>query len=147
MNGNVANRRNISESERGAFTKALVLYYTGTSPIGAAFGEVEAGLIDRYYRRKKKYPDEMEEIDAEARDIALPKRSAAQLAFEGRHDAFSMELQRAAAAKLEEALPGLADIAEGKPHTVYDEASGQRLITAAGEDAYSLPQSLVILAE
>jgi hypothetical protein len=128
MNGNTANRRNLSESEREAFKKALVLYYTGTSPIRAAFDQVEPGLVDRYYRRKKKYLEEIDEINVEARHIALQKRSAAQLAFESRQEAFSMELQRAAAAMLEGALPGLADIAEGKPYTVYDEAIGQEKV-------------------
>jgi hypothetical protein len=117
-------QNNISDEERDAFKKALVIYYSGEARIADAFNEVEPGLKDRYYRRKKKSPDEIERINAEARAIAMRERSGDQLAFESRQFLISMELQRMTTAGLREGLPELIRIARGEARTVYDEAHG-----------------------
>jgi hypothetical protein len=72
----------------------LVIYYSGTSPIGKAFGQVEPGLIDRYYRRKKKYPDEMRKLDRKARRLALEARQSDQFVFDSEQLELSHRLQR-----------------------------------------------------
>ena len=84
---------NISDDERDAFKKALVIYYSGNGPIARAFAQVEPGLIDRYYRHKKKYADEIEEIDAEARAVVQRERSEADFAFTFGQIASSMEVR------------------------------------------------------
>ena len=52
MNTYESPQPNISDDERDAFKKALVIYYSGNGPIAKAFAQVEPGLIDRYYRRR-----------------------------------------------------------------------------------------------
>jgi hypothetical protein len=118
MNANANDVTKISDSERDAFRHALELYYTQGPPIAAAFDQVEAGLIDRYYRRKKKYPDEIERIDREARFIAQREVSGEQFAFESRQLIVSREIQHAAVDNLLELLPVLDGIARGEPRVV-----------------------------
>ena len=122
MDYNADRKQGISDAERAAIRKALVIYYSGKSQIADAFAQVEPGLKDRYYRRKKKFPDEIERINAEARAIAVRERSGDQLAYESRQFLHSMELQRIATAGLREALPELVCIACGEARTIYDEA-------------------------
>jgi hypothetical protein len=118
MNANANGVTKIPNSERDAFRHALELYYTQGPPIAAAFDQVEAGLIDRYYRRKKKHPDEIERIDHEARVIAQREVSGEQLIV-------SREIQHAAVDNLLELLPVLDGIARGEPRVV----DGKTVIT------------------
>ena len=65
MNTFADNGHNISDTERAALKRALTAYYIGNGRIAEVFAQVEPGLIDRYYRRKKAFPAEMAEIDKE----------------------------------------------------------------------------------
>jgi len=82
MSVEFGNQNNIPDAERQAFIKALTSNCLGVSPIRTAFDPVEPGLIDRYYRRKKRYPDEMAASEREAQAKARQERSIYQLAFE-----------------------------------------------------------------
>jgi hypothetical protein len=113
-------KNNISDDEREAIKKALVIYYSGEMPKADAFDHTEPGLIDRYYRRNKKYPDEIKAIDAEARAEAQSERLRKRMAFEAQQIEQSMELQRWATEALKSGLPELDRIASGKPKHVYD---------------------------
>jgi len=93
MDTTFGNQQNIPDDERDAFIEALTAHYSGVSPIRKAFHPVEPGLIDRYYRRKKKYPDEMAEIEQEAAAKARQERSIHQLAFEARQERASHVLR------------------------------------------------------
>jgi hypothetical protein len=66
MYNNSSGPKNIADEERADFKEALTIYYSVSGPIGEAFKRVAPGLIDRYYRRKKRFPEEIEQIDAEA---------------------------------------------------------------------------------
>ena len=93
MNANAdAPTKTISDKEREAFYKALLLYYTQGPPITKAFDQVEAGLIDRYYRRKKRYPDEIRRIDRRARRMAASELAGEQLAADSRAIRYSGEI-------------------------------------------------------
>jgi hypothetical protein len=150
MSANANDVPKISDSERDAFRQALVLYYTQGPPIAAAFDRVEAGLVDRYYRRKKKYPDEIERIDREAQDAAQREMSGEQFAFESRQLIRSREIQHAAADALIEAIPALGAIARREPYEVVigEGPNGQPktkvLLTYARDavQAFSILQSL-----
>ena len=113
-----SNKTGISDTERAAFKDALVRYFSGEGLIAEVFNQVEAGLIDRYYRRKKRYPDEMDEIEREAKAIARDERSATRIAFEARQQAESMRAQNEALDATVRALPELLRIVEGKPKDV-----------------------------
>ena len=129
MNTNVDTTKSIiSDEERDAFVEALTLYYTQGPPITAAFAQVEAGLIDRYYRRKKKHPLEIERINREARAAAWWQRSGEELAFEAEQVRRSHEIQRDAMEALERALPELARIARGEPSYLWDPATGEERV-------------------
>jgi hypothetical protein len=69
-----------------------------------------------YYRRKKKYPDEIAQIDQEAKDIVQREMSGEQFAFESRQLIRSREIQHAAADALIEAIPALGAIARCEPY-------------------------------
>ena len=120
MNTMTHPQNNIADDERDAFRKALVIYYSGEPRIADAFAQVEPGLIDRYYRRKKKFPDEIKAIDAEARAEARWERSRKRTTFEAGQTEQSMEMQRWAAEALKSVLPELRRIVMGKPKEVYD---------------------------
>jgi hypothetical protein len=106
--------KNISHNEREAFYEALSLYYTQGPPITRAFDQVEAGLIDRYYRRKKSFPDEIRRIDREARRMATEEIAGDQQAAAARAMRHSHEIQRRAREMLIKALPHIASIALGE---------------------------------
>ena len=63
--------KTISDDERKAFRKALELHYGQETLMNDAFDQVEPGLIDRYYRRKKTYPEEIEAVNREARAAVM----------------------------------------------------------------------------
>jgi hypothetical protein len=92
--------RNISDDERAALKKALTIYYSEGCPISDAFARLGSGLIDRPHRRKKKHPEEIEEIDAEAQVSALKSRSSQQVVLDAELQRKSWELQRQAAEAL-----------------------------------------------
>jgi hypothetical protein len=71
---------NTQDHERDAFKQALTIYYTVGGRIVDAFAQVESGLIDRYYRRKKKYPDEIQAIGDEAQAAAQQELSRGERA-------------------------------------------------------------------
>jgi hypothetical protein len=83
-----------------------------------AFDQVEAGLIDRYYRRRKRYPEEIAAIDREAKGAAMRELSGDQLAFESRQMRKSRELQMAAIESTKEALEKLERIVNGEAFRV-----------------------------
>ncbi len=74
MNAYAHYSQKISGSERDSFEQALTIYCSVGGPTTEAFAQVERGLIDRYYRRKKAFPEEMAEIDRKARAAALHQR-------------------------------------------------------------------------
>lgn len=110
--------KNIPDHERDAFYEALLLYYTQGPPITKAFDQVEAGLIDRYYRRKKRFPDEIKRIEREARRMAASELAGDKLAADSQAIRFSAVIQREAREGLMEALPHLVSIARGEVHVV-----------------------------
>jgi hypothetical protein len=110
--------KTISEDEREAFRKALELHYGQGMRMNDAFGQVEAGLIDRYYRRRKKYPEEVEAVNREARAAAMRKLSGDQMAFEARQIRESWRIQRAAIEMMDQALRALERIVRGEPWVV-----------------------------
>jgi hypothetical protein len=116
-NANVTTKT-ISDDERKAFYEALVRYYTQGPSITDAFNQVEAGLIDRYYRRKKRFPDEIKRIDREARMMAMSEIAGDKLAADSQAIRFSAEVQREAREWLVKALPHLASIALGEVQVV-----------------------------
>jgi hypothetical protein len=119
MNANAnVTTKNISDDERKAFYEALLRYYTQGPPITDAFDQVEAGLIDRYYRRKKAFPDEIKRIDREARRMATAEIAGDKLAADSQAIRFSAEVQREAREALMKALPHLASIACGEVYFV-----------------------------
>jgi hypothetical protein len=119
MNANAnVTTKNISDDERKAFYEALLRYYTHGPPITDAFDQVEAGLIDRYYRRKKAFPDEIKRIDREARRMATAEIAGDKLAADSQAIRFSAVLQREAREWLMAALPHLASIACGEVYFV-----------------------------
>jgi hypothetical protein len=117
-NANVITTKNISDDERKAFFEALLRYYTQGPPITDAFNQVEAGLIDRYYRRKKAFPDEIKRIDREARRMATAEIAGDKLAADSQAIRYSAEVQREAREWLMKALPHLASIACGEVYFV-----------------------------
>ena len=110
--------KNIPDYEREAFYEALLRYYTQGPPITKAFDQVEAGLIDRYYRRKKAFPDEIKRIDREARRMATAEIAGDKLAADSQAIRFSAVVQRQAREALMAALPHLASIARGEVFVV-----------------------------
>jgi hypothetical protein len=118
MNTYFGNTHNISDTERAAFKKALAIYYTRGGPIADAFAQVEPGLVDRYYRRKKAYPDEMADIEREAQDEARGERSFERLGFEARQERLSWEMQESASEVALELIDELVRIAKGEPRVV-----------------------------
>jgi hypothetical protein len=119
MNANAnVTTKNISDDERKAFYEALLRYYTQGPPITDAFNQVEAGLIDRYYRRKKAFPDEIKRIDREARRMAMSEIAGDRLAADSQAIRFSAEVQRQAREWLMKVLPHLASIACGEVYVV-----------------------------
>jgi len=119
MNTNAnATTKTIPDYEREAFQAALFLYYTQGPPITDAFNQVEAGLIDRYYRRKKRFPDEIKRIDREARRMAMSEIAGDKLAADSEAIRFSAVVQREAREALMAALPHLASIARGEVFVV-----------------------------
>jgi hypothetical protein len=110
--------KNIPDDERKAFYEALLRYYTQGPPITDAFNQVEAGLIDRYYRRKKAFPDEIKRIDREARRMAMSEIAGDKLAADSQAIRFSAVIQREAREWLMKALPHLASIACGEVYFV-----------------------------
>jgi hypothetical protein len=116
-NANVTTK-NISDDERKAFYEALLRYYTQGPPITDAFNQVEAGLIDRYYRRKKAFPDEIKRIDREARRMATAEIAGDKLAADSQAIRYSAEIQREAREWLMKVLPHLASIACGEVFVV-----------------------------
>jgi len=129
MNVESGDKRNIPNDERQALIKALVSYYCGVGPIRTAFDPVEPGLIDRYYRRKKRYPDEMAEIEREAVAKARQERSIHRLAFEARQERASQLLREKAREIALEKLPALRAIALGGTREItvleYNRATDQ----------------------
>jgi hypothetical protein len=110
--------KTISDDERKAFYEALLLYYTQGPPITKAFDQVEPGLIDRYYRRKKRFPEEIKRIDREARRVATAEIAGDKLAADSQAIRYSAEVQRQAREWLMKALPHLASIALGEVQVV-----------------------------
>jgi hypothetical protein len=108
----------ISEDERQAFRKALELHYGQGMRMNDAFDQVEAGLMDRYYRRRKNYPEEIEAVNREARAAVMRELSGDQLAFESRQLRASKELQMAAIKATHEALDKLGRIVNGEVFVV-----------------------------
>jgi hypothetical protein len=94
MYTNSTEQRHISDHEREAFKKALTIYYSGSGRIVDAFAEVEPGLIDRYYRRKKVYPQEIEAIETEARADAKERIKSELTVFEAQQLHASLRIQR-----------------------------------------------------
>jgi len=119
MSANANAVTKISDDERDAFRRALVSYYTQGPPIADAFDQVQAGLVDRYYRRKKKFPDEIERINRQARREAAEQSAGDRQAADAEAIIFSAELQRRARQALMESLPRLGSIARGEVQ-VYD---------------------------
>jgi hypothetical protein len=119
MNANAnAPTKNIPDDERKAFYEALLRYYTQGPPITDAFDQVEAGLIDRYYRRKKRFPEEIKRIDRQARRMAMSEIAGDKLAADSQAIRYSAEVQREAREWLMKALPHLASIALGEVQVV-----------------------------
>jgi hypothetical protein len=116
----VTTKNEIAEEEREAFKQALVLYYTQGPPIAKAFDQVEAGLIDRYYRRRKEHPEEIEKIDLTARAKAFQETLGERIAFEAWQFRQSREIQLRTAEILKEAISELERIIRGGPRTVGD---------------------------
>lgn len=116
----------ISDEERAAFKEALTIYYSGKCRIVDAFAQVEPGLLDRYYRRKKKYPDEIERIDAEVRAAVREEQSSEQLAHEMRQWNASVEIQDLVGEGIKKVIDELLGIVEGEPKVVYIEETGKR---------------------
>jgi hypothetical protein len=119
MNANAnVTTKNIPDHERKAFYEALLLYYTQGPPITKAFDQVEPGLIDRYYRRKKAFPDEIKRIDREARRMATAEIAGDKLAADSQAIRFSAVVQREARDALMATLPHLVSIALGEVQVV-----------------------------
>jgi hypothetical protein len=76
--------KTVSDDEQQAFCKALELHYGQGLRMNDAFDQVEPGLIDRYYRRRKSCPAEIEAVNREARAAVMRELSGDQLAFESR---------------------------------------------------------------
>ncbi len=147
MDRNSNGKHQISDSEREAFKKALTIHYSGKGRIVDAFAEVEAGLIDRYYRRKKKHPHETAAIEAEARADAEEKLSAEMQAFQAEQFTWSVEIQRKAVKALENALAHLGRIASGQPYQVRDEATGElKMVKVYPRDSIQAARFILDLA-
>jgi hypothetical protein len=79
MSANVCGlTKTISDDEREGFCRALELHYGRGMRMNDAFDQVEPGLIDRYYRRRKSYPEEIEAVSREARAAAMRELSGDQ---------------------------------------------------------------------
>ena len=113
MHANTGTSRKISE-EWGIFREALVSYCVEGPPIARAMDQVEPGLIDRYYRRRKNYPEEIERLNQEARTLALLERSGDEIACESEQIEMSQKIERAAVEQVKSALPEIAKIARGE---------------------------------
>ena len=131
MNTFSSNGHSISDTERAAFKEALTTYYLGDGRIAEVFAQVEPGLIDRYYRRKKKYPAEIAEIEREARDEAGRERSFEREGFEAQQERVSWAIEERAGEALLELLPGLLRIALGEPRVVEVVDGDDGIITKA----------------
>ena len=119
MNANAnVTTKNIPDHEREAFHEALLRYYTQGPPITEAFDQVEPGLIDRYYRRRKAFPEEIKRIDREARRMAASEIAGDKLAADSEAIRFSAVVQREAREALMAALPHLASITRGEVFVV-----------------------------
>jgi hypothetical protein len=126
MYSNTDGRQYFTDRDRAAFKKALTIYYSTGCSITDAFAQVESGLIDRYYRRKKKYPEEIEKIDAEARAATAEERSAQLTAFQSWQVMASIQIQkRASDILLTHLIPALERIAKGEPWDIWDEKTGE----------------------
>ena len=106
--------KQISDDECEAFLAALTLYYSEGLPIGDAFSQVEPGLVDRYYRRKKNYPGEIEEINREAVAVVQKEMSGEQLAMASRQMRESRSIQSSAIEATRDALATLRRIVIGE---------------------------------
>jgi hypothetical protein len=90
----------------------------GNGRIAEVFAQVEPGLIDRYYGRKKAFPAEIAVIEREARDEARKERSFEREGFEAQQERMSWRLEERAGKALLEHLPELLRIARGEPRVV-----------------------------
>ena len=146
MNANTGAGKKISEEEWGIFRQALVSYYVEGPPIIRAFDQVEPGLIDRYYRRRKNYPEEIERLNREARTLALLERSGDEIAFESEQIQMSQKIQRATVEQIKSTIPNLASIARGESRVVRDRYIGKEKVMIVYPrdqiDAIRLLQSL-----
>ena len=146
MHANTGTSKKISEDEWEIFRETLVSYYVEGPPIARAFDQVEPGLIDRYYRRRKNYPKEIERLNREARTLALLERSGNEIAFESEQIEISQKIQRAAVEQVKSALPAIAKIAHGESRVVRDKNTGKQKVMIAYPrdqiDAIKLLQSL-----
>ena len=146
MNANTDTSKKISEADWETFREALVSYYVEGPPITRAFDLAEPGLIDRYYRRRKDYPEEIERLNQEARTLALLERSGDEIAFESEQIQTSQKIQRAAVEQIKSALPEIARIARGESRVVRDEYTGKKKVMIVYPrdqlDAIKLLQSL-----
>ncbi len=125
MYNNMSGPKNISDEERADLKEALTIYYSVGGPITEAFVQVESGLIDRYYRRKKKYPEEIEEIHAEAQAAAQKLVSSRRLDVDAELERKSRDIQRQAVKALMAGLPNLELIAMGGPLEIVNKGTGE----------------------
>jgi hypothetical protein len=126
-NGN--GKHHVSDEERAAFKEALTIYYSGKCRMVDAFAQVEPGLIDRYYRRKKKHPDEIERIDSEVRATVREERSSEQFAHEAWQWNASVDVQQLVGEHIKEVIDELLSIVRGEAKVIHIEETGETKVT------------------
>ena len=131
----------LSDKEREAILKALVSYYVGAH-ITDALNETEGISKGTYYNRKEQYPDEIKQLHAEAKAIAMRERSADQIAFEARQVTISMEIQQEAWDIVKGSLPVLERIVSGKPYIPTGSDKPVRVYPRDINEAFRILQSI-----
>ena len=132
----------LPDSEREAILKALVAYYMGAAHIADALNQTEGISKGTYYNRKEQYPDEIKQLHAEAKAIAMRERSADQIAFEARQVTISMEIQQEAWDIVKGSLPVLERIVPGKPYIPTGSDKPIRVYPRDINEAFRILQSI-----
>ena len=132
----------LARKEREAILKALVSYYSGAAHIADALNQTEGISKGTYYNRKEQYPEEIKQLHAEAKAIAMRQRFGDQIAFEARQVNASMEIQREAWDIVRGSIPVLQRIVSGKPYTPEGADKPVRIYPRDINEAFRILQSI-----
>lgn len=118
QDGNFLTEKNIGEAHRLAILDVLTRQFLGQGSLVSIIDDVDGISRTTFYRLREMYPEDFDEIKAEARKVALTERSDKRVSHDAYKENLSYELEEYVGGKIRDVVDSLLLIVNGEPYEV-----------------------------